>query len=206
MVTGVQTCALPISQTEQSEEGGMLVAAIAGVGILVAVGLLIFSGGGDKAAADAGARPGASAAVDSAGAGGAKSAFEKREVDAAGKPILKQPRNGAPTTRKTAAQSPIMAGGGGLSNEAPSRKPPTFDNPDDERAWWETQLSDAKRLQGMRMRGMEKLPQIEKDIEGAADPEQARAAYELRKKRLEKALANSEKHVAELEAKLIELQ
>lgn len=192
------------TQTEPNEEGGMLVAALAGVGILVAVGLLIFSGG-DKEAASEGKGDDSAAAAKAQAGGSSKSAFAARDADAA----TRAPRDGTENKAPTARMNPNVKGmmvNEGIAADATTRKPPTFDNPDDERDWWERQLRDAQRLQGMRQRGVEKLPEIEKSIEEAADPEQARAQFEQRRERLLKALEQSEARVAEIEAKLAELR
>ncbi len=188
----------------ENEEGGMLVAALAGVGILVAVGLLIFSGGDESATQGAGGEDAASASASAKGKGKA-SAFEARDVDDATRAARDGANNGAPKTRMNPAVAGMMVNQG-MSSEAPDREPPKFDTPEDERDWWERQLADAQRLRDMRQRGVDKLPEIEKNIENAADPDEAREQFEARKKRLILALENSDERIAEIQAKLAELR
>lgn len=198
----------PEAQAE-NEEGGMLVAALAGVGILLAVGLMIFSGGDD---ADPAAEGDASAQVaeakDGKKAGGAPSAFEAREVDDATRANpTAVAQDGAPKGRLNPAVEGMLINQGQLGPGDPSdAKPPAFDTPDEERAWWERQLADAERLKTMRQRAIDKLPEIEKSLDGATDPDVAREQFEARKERLYEAMRNSEARIAEIEAKLVELR
>lgn len=186
----------------------MLVAALAGVGILLAVALLIFSGGDEAAeqAKLAGDKSSASATAGENGPG-SKSAFSARKVDGAEAdklgPIAESQTR--PRARLNPAIEKRMVKDGMQAAPAVPPKPPEFESPNQERDWWQRQLTDAERLKGMRQRAIDKLPEMEKGIPNTDDPEAARRDFDNRKQRLENAMARSIERIAELEDTLRDL-
>jgi hypothetical protein len=180
------------------EGGGMLPALLAGAGILIVAGLLIF-GGDDDAAKRSEADKAKSASVQSkAGDGSGKSGVAARNVD--------DPTNpGAQTKHKL---NPRIANSIVTGGMAPTKEPePTsFASVDDEITYWEDELRDANRMLEIRERAVEHIPQIEQSIRDGNDPVNGLKEFEARKKVVADNLDRAKKRVEEVEGKLAKLK
>lgn len=177
----------------------MLPALLAGAGILIVAGLLIF-GGDDEDAAKRGATDKTkSANIQSKSADGGKSGVAAREVDDAtvrsdGSKVKLNPR---------IANSLVQGGG-----MAPAKKeePTSFASVDDEITYWEDELRDANRMLEIRERAVEHIPQIEEAIREGNDPVNGLKEFEARKKVVADNLDRAKKRVEEVEGKLTKLR
>ncbi len=197
---------------EEEREGGLIPAILAGAGILAVVGLLVFWPSGDDDASDRGkgAKNGGKARV-AAGAGpagadaknGGKSAqggggVGARPVDAA------TPAASAAVGRVNPALKPQ---GLGMAPAVPQEEPPPkFNNVQEEIDWYEGRLSTANTHLEKRRENAGRLPRAKQRAEDSANPTQALANFEKRKKIVESNVTKAEAKVAEIEKKLAELR
>lgn len=184
----------PAGGGNASEEGGsMLPTLLAGAGILIVAGLMIFwpdsstqatkKAGSENAAS----RGGANDAVSNRGG------VPAREADEA---------KGAP--RKETRINPRLrpATEFGMSATPPPSGPPEFNDSDEELEYWRTQLSEAKRVLGMREKAIERLPQIKEQIMAGNDPEGGLEAFKRREEVIYENLGKQKDKVKELEEKV----
>lgn len=171
----------------------MLPTLLAGAGILIVAGLMIFwpdsssqtaKSSGSQAAAGG---DGANGAVSQRGGVPARAADE-----AQGKPQQQYKVNARlqPATQL------------GMSQNPPPSEPPEFDDADEELEYWRVQLSEAKRVLGMREKAIERLPQIKEQIMAGNDPEGGLAAFERREKVIHENLDKQRDKVKDLEEKV----
>lgn len=186
----------------------MLVAALAGGAILLAVALVIFSGGDDADAKDKGddVSASASSAARSSKAGSG-SAFKARIVDDAnlaegGEGRADSAEPAAETKAPVKAHRSTRAFSEGMAAAPVDKGPPEFENKEAELKWWNRQLDGAKSLKTRRERQMAKLPELEAKISESNNPEKARESFERKRERLEEAMQRSHDKIAELEAKI----
>jgi hypothetical protein len=97
---------------------------------------------------------------------------------------------------------------GGLAPEvpAPPEEPPDFETVEEEIAWYEKRLADARSKLEMRTRAVEHLAKSRERAEQSANPNEALAVFEKRKARVEDNHRIAEDRVRELEIKLDELR
>lgn len=188
--------------SESEDEGGLLPAALAGAGILLFAALMIFGTGDDEPEAKAANADGtASGAAKNQARGARNTGLASRAVDSAKRdpaagPAMPQPPRGRmnPNVKKLMVTTEMT--------DPEPRQPPKFDNPDDERAFWEKMLKDAIRVRDMRQRGLDKMPKLETDARNSANPDAALDALADKKTRIIAALKHSESKIAELEVKV----
>jgi len=184
----------PAEGGKPGEEGGsMLPTLLAGAGILIVAGLMIFwpdsstqatkKAGGPNAASHEGAK----GAVSSRGGVAAREADEAKAAPA--KKYKVNPRL-RPATQM------------GMSPNPPSNEPPEFNDADEELEYWRTQLSEAKRVLGLREKAIERLPQIREQIMAGNDPEGGLKAFEKRETVIHDNLGKQKDKVKELEEKV----
>lgn len=171
----------------------MLPTLLAGAGILIVAGLMIFwpdsSTQATKKAggANASGEQGANAAASNRGGVPARQADEAK---------------GAP--RKQVRINPRLrpATQLGMSPNPPSNEPPEFNDADEELEYWRIQLSESKRVLGMREKAIERLPQIKEQIMAGNDPEAGLQAFERREEVIYENLGKQKDKVKELEEKV----
>lgn len=171
----------------------MLPTLLAGAGILIVAGLMIFwpdsssqATSGDGTANAANEKGAKSAATNRGG-------VPSREADEAqGKPAQKYKVN--PRLRPATEF--------GMSPNPPPSEPPEFNDADEELEYWRTQLSEAKRVLGMREKAIERLPKIKEQIMAGNDPEGGLQAFERREQVIYENLGKQKDKVKELEEKL----
>ncbi len=175
----------------------MLPALLAGAGILIVAGLLIFGGDDDKAAKQAEGKDGKSASMQSkTGSGGNKAGLATREVDPAS-----QPKDG-PKLNPRIANSIVP---GGMAPGKPP-EPTSFESVAAEIAYWEDELREANRMLEIREAAVERIPEIEEAIRNGNDPVNGLKEFENRKKVVADNLDRAKKRVEEVEGKLGKLR
>jgi hypothetical protein len=176
----------------------MVPTLLAGAGILVVAALMIFWPDDSTSPAKVDPRGDANAGSQSA-AGGPGGVQARAADDARGS----GPAH-APKYRVNPRLKPSTAFG--MSPNPPSNEPPTFDDADEELAYWEMQLSEAKRILAMRERAIERLPRVREQLEKGSDPAAALAAFEKREKIVHENVGKQRDKVAELEEKVSALR
>lgn len=175
----------------------MLPALLAGAGILIVAGLLIFGGDDDKAAAKQGeGKDAKSASMQSKSGGGAKTGLATREVDPASQP------KDAPKLNPRIANSIVT---GGMAPGKPP-EPTSFESVAAEIAYWEDELREANRMLEIREAAVERIPEIEEAIRNGNDPVNGLKEFENRKKVVADNLDRAKKRVEEVEGKLAKLR
>jgi hypothetical protein len=180
------------------EGGGMLPALLAGAGILIVAGLLIFGGEDDAAErSEAEGKTKSASAQTKAGSEG-KQGMATRNVD--------DPT--APTAQNKPKLNPRIANSIVTGGMAPGKKeePTSFASVDDEIAYWEDELREANRMLEIRERAVEHIPQIEEAIRNGNDPVNGLKEFETRKKVVQDNLERAQKRVEEVEGKLDKLK
>lgn len=176
----------------------MLPALLAGAGILIVAGLLIFGGDDDDEAKRAESDKTKSANVQSKSGAGGKNGVAGRNVDDPTQPgAANEPR-----------LNPRIAGSIVTGGMAPGKKPePTsFASVDDEITYWEDELREANRMLEIRERAVEHIPQVEESIRNGNDPVNGLKEFEVRKKVVSDNLERAKKRVGEVEDKLAKLR
>ncbi len=179
----------------------MLPALLAGAGILIVAGLLIFGGNGDD---DAAKRSQATSKTKSANsqtkAGADNSGLAAREVDDATNPAVAN----KPKLNPRIANAIVT---GGMAPDPGKKEVPTsFGSVADEIVYWEDELRDANRMLEIRERAVEHIPQIEDAIRNGNDPVNGLEQFESRKKVVNDNLDRAKKRVEEVEGKLTKLR
>ena len=147
----------PAEGGNANEEGGsMLPTLLAGAGILIVAGLMIF-----------------------------------------------WPDSSTQATKKAGGENAAASDGakGAVSNRGgvPARE---ADEADEELEYWRIQLSEAKRVLGMREKAIERLPQIKEQIMAGNDPEGGLEAFKRREEVIYENLGKQKDKVKELEEKV----
>ena len=174
----------------------MLPTLLAGAGILVVAGLMIFwpddsSQTAKKRNTDKAAETGGKDGPNPRGGVAAREADEAKGASRVN-PRIKPRIN--PRLRPATEF--------GMSPNPPSNEPPEFNDPDEEIAYWETQLSEAERVLEMREKAIDRLPKIKEQIMAGNDPEGGLAAFEKREQVIHENLAKQRDKVAEVSEKL----
>ena len=191
----------------------MLVAALAGGAILLAIALVMFSGGDEADEKEDGDQVAAAVDSEDSKSGSSKSSFQKRKVDDATRDAQSDDENaaGEPQAALSPSNAPHrssrMVAGGGMQDPGDVPKgPPEFETKEDELTWWNRQLDGAKMLKNRRVQALEKLDESEKKaIAGGADPEKTAESFGKKREGLEEALQRSEEKIAEIEKTISEL-
>ncbi|MFO7563741.1 MAG: hypothetical protein R6X02_13940 [Enhygromyxa sp.] len=186
------------TQNPPSEGGGMLPALLAGAGILLVAGLLIFGDDDEKKAIE-GAKDGqaVNAAHSAKGRAQTVGGVAARPTDDATKLSRPQPR-----LNPRIANAIVTEGMAPSPNKKP--EPTSFASTADEIAYWEEELRAAEGNLEIREQAAERAPKSEAKIREhgtAEDLAQFQKRLEIVNDNLEKAQAR----VAEVEAKLAEL-
>jgi hypothetical protein len=179
------------------EGGGMVPALLAGAGILIVAGLLIFGGDDDAAKQSEAEGKTKSASAQSKSGDEGRTGVASRNVDDPTAPAKDKPK-----LNPRIANS-IVTGG-----MAPGKKeePTSFASVDDEIAYWEDELRDANRMLEIRERAVDHIPQIEEAIRNGNDPVNGLKEFEARKKVVADNLERAKKRVEEVEDKLAKLK
>jgi hypothetical protein len=192
---------------EESSEGGLVPAILAGAGILAVVGLLVFwpSGDDDAKSAKDGDKQSASAKSRQRGGGKGKDSAAARGGGGVAARAVDDATPGSSVSGKVnPALLPKKVGmAPGLPQEEP---PPKFENVEDEIAWYENKLEKANTQLEARERNVERLAKSKQKAEDSPDPGQALVRYERSKKIVEGNLEKAKTKVAEIEKKLSELR
>jgi hypothetical protein len=189
--------AMTSPDAKPQEGGGMVPALLAGAGILIVAGLLIF-GGDDDAAKRSETDKAKSANVQSKSGAGGKTGVAARNVD--------DPT--APAPQPKAKLNPRIANSIVTGGMAPAKKeePTSFASVDDEITYWEDELREANRMLEVRERAVDHVPQIEEAIRNGNDPVNGLKEFEVRKKVVTDNLVRAKKRVTEVEDKLAKLR
>jgi hypothetical protein len=182
-------------QDDESRGGGILPAALAGIGILVVAGIFIF-GGGDDDEKDKKDSAAAKRERSKDGARKDRGGVESRRADDATTP-----------SRKTPKLNPRFAGklptGGMAPERAPAKEEPTsFASTAEERDYWRGRVDEAQRMVEMRQRAIDRLPRLEQSIRDGNDPENGMKEFERRKEVVEENLERDTAKLDEAKAKL----
>ncbi len=192
---------------DESSEGGLVPAILAGAGILAVVGLLVFWPSGEDDAKDAKKRDGAVA--DGRGKasrtnGGKKKPDARGAGGVAARAVDDATPGGSAVGKVNPRMLPKSVGmAPGLPEEEP---PPKFKNVEDEIAWYETKLDTASTQVDARRKNAARLKKMKEKAEDSPDPDTALARYEKSKKIVEDNLSKAEAKVATIEKKLAELR
>lgn len=176
----------------------MLPALLAGAGILIVAGLLIFGGDDDEAAKRSEADKAKSASAQSKSGSGGKTGMATREVDDATTPGAQN----KPKLNPRIANSIVT---GGMAPGKPP-EPTSFESVDAEIAYWEDELREANRMLEIRENAIERIPEIEEAIKNGNDPVNGLKEFENRKKVVADNLDKAKKRVEEVEGKLAKLR
>lgn len=177
------------------KKGSIWPAAIAGAGLLLAGGLMVFWDGGEEGKRRADKKAQAANASANGGAGGraaVSGGVDPRRVDEA----KRGPRRG------TAVVNPRVGGTrefGGMAPQNKKKEPPTFDSPEEELEYYEKELESARSVLEMRERAVKRLPKIKEQVMNGSDPDTGLEIYEKRAKRVEENLEESKGKVSDLE-------
>lgn len=196
-------------QGDDSSEGGLVPAILAGAGILAVVGLLVFWPSGDDDAKASKDKDGKVA--DGRGKGSRTNKANKKTHDALGAGGVAAravddatPGSAAVAGKVNPRMLPKSVGmAPGLPTEEP---PPKFKNVQDEIAWYETKLDTASAQVKARQKNAARLAKMKEKAEDSPDPGTAIARYEKSKKIVEDNLTKAEAKVATIEKKLVELR
>jgi hypothetical protein len=187
------------SGASEEKEGGLFPAILAGAGILAVIGVLFLWPSGDQAkgsASDA-SRTAANAGPVASAAALGRGGVPAREADEANLGRAPEPRV------NPAIQLPAV----GMAPEAPPPEPPpNFQSRDEEIAWYERKLEQAKQMRDSRKKFADRLPSVRERIEQSDNPEAQLKAFESRKKIVEANFEKAQQRVDELEAKLADLR
>ena len=192
---------------DESSEGGLVPAILAGAGILAVVGLLVFWPSGEDDAKGSKKKDGAVA--DGRGKasrtnGGKKKPDARGAGGVAARTVDDATPGGSASGKVNSRMLPKSVGmAPGLPEEEP---PPKFKNVQDEIAWYETKLDTASTQVDARRKNAERLKKMKEKAEESPDPGTALARYEKSKKIVEDNLARAEAKVATIEKKLAELR
>lgn len=181
----------------QAEGGGMLPALLAGAGILAVAALFIFGGDDEKDAkqiADAKAQQ----ASAQQRAGGPNGGVASRQADDATPNPKPKPR-----LNPRIADAVVTDGMSPLPNKKP--EPTSWGSVDEEIAYWEAELVDAKRMLAMRETSSERVPATEERIRQNGTPEDL-AEFQARKQVVADNLEKAQARVQEVELKLSKLR
>jgi hypothetical protein len=180
---------------KQAEGGSMLPTVLAGAGILLVAGLMIFwPDDSTQATKKQSARVVQGADAD---AKGGRGGIPSREADKA-----RGASQAEPATKSRINPRLQPATEFGMSPNPPKKGPPEFENNEEEIAYWETQLAEAQRVLAMRERAIERLPEIKEQIKAGNDPEGGLKAFERREQIIHENLGKQKQKVAEIEEKL----
>lgn len=184
----------------ENEGGGMLPALLAGAGILLVAGLLIFGGDGgddDQAKEASEAKTKASASASAQTASGPKGGVTALPADDANS------RAQGPRLNPRIANAIVTEG----MAPAPTKKPePTsFASSTEEIIYWEEQLRAANSELEMRLRASETAPRQEEKIREHGSAEDL-VAHQNRMKVVNDNLERAQARVAKVEDKLAELR
>lgn len=194
-------------QGDDSSEGGLVPAILAGAGILAVVGLLVFWPSGDDDAKSAKKKDGAVA--DGRGKGSRTNSGKKNpDAVGAGGVAARTVDDATPGSSASGKVNPRMLPKSvGMAPGLPvDEPPPKFKNVDDEIAWYETKLDSASTQVEARQKNAARLVKMKEKAEDSPDPGTAMARYEKSKKIVEGNLAKAEAKVATIEKKLAELR
>lgn len=188
------------SKGPESEGGGLLPAALAGVGILLVAGLILFGGDdkSDEAAQNQDGKSQHSASAQSARGG--KGGVAARAVDKPSNSNRVQPK------LNPRVANAIVGGGMAPEKAEDDEEPTSFDSKEDEIVYWEDQLREANRMLEIRERAVEHIPRIEEKIREGNDPVNGLADFERRKQVVKDNLEKAQKRVTEVEDKLAALR
>lgn len=178
------------------KKGSIWPAAIAGAGLLLAGGLMVFWDGGDEGKRKNRDKQAQAGSASARGGAGGKPAIsggvDPRSVDEA----KQGPRRG------TAVVNPRVGGTrefGGMAPQKKKKEPPTFDSPEEELEYYEKELESARSVLEMRERAVKRLPKIKEQVMNGSDPDTGLEIYEKRAKRVEENLEESKGKVSDLE-------
>lgn len=192
---------------DESSEGGLVPAILAGAGILAVVGLLVFWPSGDDDAKDS--KKKGDAVADGRGKGSRSNGGKKKpDARGAGGVAARSVDDATPGGSASGKVNPRMLPKSvgmapGLPEEEP---PPKFKNVEDEIAWYETKLDTANTQVDARRKNAARLKKMKEKAEDSPDPSTAMARYEKSKKIVEDNLRKAEAKVATIEKKLAELR
>lgn len=192
---------------DESSEGGLVPAILAGAGILAVVGLLVFWPSGDDDAKDSKKKD--DAVADGRGKGSRTNGGKKKpDARGAGGVAARAVDDATPGGSASGKVNPRMLPKSvgmapGLPEEEP---PPKFKNVEDEIAWYETKLDTANTQVDARRKNVARLTKMKEKAEDSPDPSTAMARYEKSKKIVEDNLRKAEAKVAKIEKKLAELR
>lgn len=180
------------------KKGSIWPAAIAGAGLLLAGGLMVFWNGGDEGkrkqdkkaqAANASAKGGSGGKAAKRGGVGERPADDAKAGPRKGHAVV-NPRVGGATEF------------GGMAPQNKKKEPPTFDTPEEELEYYEKELESARSVLEMRERAVKRLPKIKEQVMNGSDPDTGLEIYEKRAKRVEENLEESKDKVDDLEDKV----
>jgi hypothetical protein len=190
--------AAPAATDEKGEReqagGSMLPTVLAGAGILVVAGLMIFW---PQDATERTATGESSAAAAKAAGAGGRGGVAARQADEA-----KQGPSADERIKPRVNPRLQVATEFGMSPNPPPSGPPEFKTHDEELKYWELQLSEAKRVLAMREKAIERLPKIKEQLMAGSDPEAGLKAFERREQVVLENLEKQRQLVAELEEKV----
>jgi hypothetical protein len=192
---------------DRERGGGLLPALLAGAGLLVVAGLLVFGPGRgseeteSEDSADKKKKKGEEVAAK--GARGPKGGVGARNTDEA--------QDGRPKPRVNPRIERAIPFGS-MAEQAPpgEKEPPTFADKEEEITYWEKELTNAQDMVEIRKRALQRMDKIRSQIEDgtreAADKEKALDDFERRKGIVVKNLETAEAELAEIEGKLSKLR
>lgn len=184
----------------EAKEGSILPAVVAGAGLLLVAGVLMFGGGDDKPKSGSD-KDGATASRDNEGdsSKSKKAGVGGRDVDDAkgsgGKP--------KPRVNPRIQEAAVF---GSLAEQPPGEKgPPEFDTKEEEIEWWEQRLLAEESQLAMRKKAVDRLPKTREQLQKRY-PDNFELEFERKKAIVESNLEAQQKKVAEVESKLEELR
>lgn len=192
---------------DDSSEGGLVPAILAGAGILAVVGLLVFWPSGDGDDKDSMTKDGEVAEADGTRAR-SRAAANGLDARGGGGVAARSVDDATPGNSAAGRVNPrLLPKSVGMAPGIPEDEPPPkFNNVQDEITWYEGRLDTATTQLESRRKNTERLAKIKQTAEGSADPGPALARYEKSKKIVEENLAKAEAKVATIEKKLAELR
>ncbi len=192
---------------DESSEGGLVPAILAGAGILAVVGLLVFWPSGDDDAKGGKEKDGAVA--DGRGkASRTNGGKNKPDARGGGGVAVRAVDDATPGGSAVGKVNPRMLPKSvGMAPGLPEEEePPKFKDVQDEIAWYETKLQTANTQVEARRKNAARLTKMKEKAEDSPDPGGALARYEKSKKIVEGNLTKAEAKVATIEKKLSELR
>jgi hypothetical protein len=183
----------------ESEGGGMLPALLAGAGILLVAGLLIFGGDDDEAKQASEAKKTNDASASAQTASGPKSGIAARPSD----PANNTPPQAGPRLNPRIANAVVTDGMAPAPNKKP--EPTSFPSSAEEIAYWEDQLRDANSALEQRQQASDHGATQEAKIRERGSAQDL-AEFQTRLKVVADNLERAEARVAEVEDKLANLR